>query len=84
MFEKKSSIDKPLLFLLLALFAVGLTALYSAGGEARFLSTIGARRRRHFIHVYPVPTQSTLASKRLRYLFSCRVTGAFCRAWLWR
>ena len=36
MFEKKSSIDKPLLFLLLALFAVGLTALYSAGGEARF------------------------------------------------
>ncbi|WOV91321.1 MAG: rod shape-determining protein RodA [Candidatus Zeuxoniibacter abyssi] len=36
MFEKKSSIDKPLLFLLLALFVVGLTALYSAGGEARF------------------------------------------------
>ena len=80
--EKKSSIDKPLLFLLLALFAVGLTALYSAGGEARFYQQL-ERGGGAILFMFTLsPTQSTLAASVCVIFFSCRVTGAFCRAWL--
>ena len=69
MFEKKSSIDKPLLFLLLALFAVGLTALYSAGGEARFYQQLERGGGAILFMFYPVPYSIYAGSKRLRYLF---------------